>query len=69
MQRLLAGAYCVVQGGRKENIQRKVKSFRVTGNWEEPSLSFSALDSGRCEAAGELPAAHDTGISRVLSEM
>lgn len=46
MQRPLAGGHCVVYDGRKESIHRKVKSFKVTGCWEEASLGLPTLNSG-----------------------
>lgn len=46
-----------------------MKSFKVTGNWEEASLDLPTSDSARREAAGELPVAHDAGISRVMRKM
>lgn len=49
--------------GKKENIQKKLKSFKVTGNWEEASLGLPTLDSSRYEAVGRMPIAPDTGIS------
>lgn len=48
-------------GWEEQSIQREVKSFKVTGSWEEAGLGLAALDSGRCEASGELPVARDTG--------
>lgn len=70
LQQSLAGGFCVVQGGMKENTQRQMKSLKVPGNWEEVSLGLPTVGSGRCEAAAELPVAHDTTcISKIMRKM
>ena len=53
-------------GGMKAKLRRKVRNFKVTGNWGKASLGLLALET---LDAGELLAVHDAGISRVMRKM